>query len=108
MDEIDWTEIDRELEAVLGPPPAPLPALTERSLDQILGTRTHVRVLRVLAGLDRAINLTARDVARRGGASHARVLQVLRELSSVDVVKAAWTPTHAIYRLEDEHPLTAP
>jgi hypothetical protein len=106
--EID--RIDLLLEEVLGPPPEPpsSPKVTARSLDHILGSRTHVRVLRVLVALDRGINLTARGVARRAAASHGRVLETLRNLVSAGIVTAHRTPTHSIYCLSDDHPLTAP
>lgn len=106
---MDEEEIKWLLEQALGPPPAgsaPPPAVTARTLDGVLASRTHVRVLRVLVALDRRINLTARDVARRAGASSGRVLQVLGELVSVGVVTAHRTPTHAIYCINGDHPLT--
>jgi hypothetical protein len=102
---MELEEIDRWLEEALGPPPTPLPQVTTRTLDEVLSSRTHVRVLRVLVALDRRINLTARDLARRATASHGRVLEVLRQLSSLGIVTAHRTPTHAIYCLAEEHPL---
>lgn len=100
--------MNRLLEQALGPPPAPAspPSTTAGTLDAVLASRTHVRVLRVLVALDRQINLTARDVARRAGASRGRVLKVLGELSSIGIVTAHRTPTHAIYCLAEDHPLT--
>jgi DNA-binding transcriptional ArsR family regulator len=104
---VDLEEIRRRVDEVLGPPRRP-PRVTRGTLDTVLGSRTHVRVLRVLVALHRRVNLTARDVARRAGRSHSRVLEVLEQLSSLRVVKSYRTPTHAIYRLADEHPLTVP
>jgi hypothetical protein len=102
---VDGEEIDRLLEEVLGPP-IPLPReVTPRALDDILASRTHVRVLRVLVALDRHMNLTGGEVARRASASPGRVLQVLRQLCSVGIVTAHRTPTHAIYCLAESHPL---
>lgn len=104
--ETEDERINRLLEEVLGPPPAHIvPPVSARMLDGILGSRTHVRTLRVLVALDQHINLTARDVARRAEASHVRVQEVLRELMRQGVVTAAQTPTHAIYRLGEKHPL---
>ena len=101
--------IDRLLEEVLGPAPEP-PArrVTARYLDQVLGSRTHVGVLRVLVALDRGVNLTARGVARRATASHGRVLETLKHLVSARIMTGHRTPTHSIYCLSDDHPLTAP
>lgn len=103
--QMDQEEIDWLLEKYLGPGPRRPPRVSSRTMDDVLASRTHIRVLRVLTRLDRKVILTARDVARRGGASHGRVLEVLRHLSSLGLVTASWTPSHAIYRLADEHPL---
>lgn len=57
--------------------------------------------------MDRGINLTARAVAGRATASHARVLETLRHLVSVGLVTAYRTPTHSICCLCEDHPLSA-
>jgi hypothetical protein len=98
-------EIDRLLEEALGPPPTPPPEVTARMLDGILASRTHVRVLRVLVALDRRMNLSASEVARRAGASSGRVLEVLRQLTLMGMVTADRSPCHAIYCLPERHPL---
>src|SRR5687768_5333763 len=102
---VEREEIDRLLEEALGPPPTPLPQVTTRTLDEVLSSRTHVRVLRVLVALDRKMNLTARELARRAAASHGRVLEVLRQLSSLGIVTTYRTPSHTIYWFTEEHPL---
>jgi DNA-binding transcriptional ArsR family regulator len=102
---MDDEEINRLLDEILGPPLAPPPPVTEGILDHVLGSRTHVKVLRVLVALGRRTNLNARDVARRAEASHGRVSQVLRELVSLGLVTVARAPTHGIYRLSEDHPL---
>jgi hypothetical protein len=102
---MEQEEIDRLLEEALGPPPTPMPRVTTRTLDEVLSSRTHIRVLRVLVALDRKMNLTARELARRAVASHGRVLEVLRQLSSVGIVTTHRTPSHAIYCFAGEHPL---
>jgi hypothetical protein len=98
-------EIDRLLEEALGPPPT-LPEVTAGTLDGILASRTHVRVLRVLVALDQRMNLSAAEVARRAGASAGRVLEVLRQLTSMGMVTAHRTPSYSIYCLSERHPLT--
>jgi hypothetical protein len=102
---VDEDEIDRRLEEVLGPRPTQ-PRVTSLSLDDLLASRTHVRVMRVLVALGDDINLTAGDVARRANASNGRVLEVLRQLTSLAMMQTHWTPSHAIHRLAEEHPLT--
>lgn len=102
VDEEKLEELRRKL---FGPPP-PLPGVSPSALDEVLASRTHVRVLRVLVFDGDRINLTARDVARRANASHGRVLEVLRQLASLAMVRTQWTPSHAIHHLTEEHPLT--
>jgi hypothetical protein len=94
-------ELRRKL---LGPPPPP-PRISPSVLDGLFASRTHVRVLRVLVFDGDRINLSARDVARRARASHGRVLEVLRHLSSLEVVDMKVMATHSIYRLNEEHHL---
>jgi hypothetical protein len=104
---MDDDEIRRRLEEIFGPPPRPQRlALTSRTLDDILASRTHVRVLRVLVAEGRRTNLTGRDLARRAKASHGRVLQVLRQLCSSGLVRAYHDSTYSLYYLDEEHPLT--
>jgi hypothetical protein len=102
---MDDDEINRRLEEIFGPPTIP-PRLTTRTLDDILASRTHVRVLRVLVAEEGRTNLTARDLARRAKASRARVQEVLRHLCSLGLVCALRASTHTIHHLAEEHPLT--
>jgi hypothetical protein len=104
---VDWEAIDRELEAILGPPvDAPkVFAASRRILDDIFASRTHVRLMRVFATTDPRINLTARDVARRAGVSHARALQALRQLVSIGIVATHQAVSYRCHWYEEEHPL---
>jgi hypothetical protein len=102
-------EIDRLLAEVMGPPrlpPSP-PRVRSRSLDAILGSRTHVRVVRVLVEAD-PTNPSSRAIARRAVVSHGRVLEVLRQLASAGFVSRHSTATHVMYRLRPDHPLNPP
>ena len=101
---MDDDEIKRRLEEIFGPPPQ-RQRLTPRTLDDLLASRTHVRVLRVLVAEEGRTNLTARDLARRANASHGRVLEVLRQLCSLDLVRAYRGSTYSIYHLDEEHAL---
>jgi hypothetical protein len=104
----DDMELDRLLENVLGPPPETSPpGVKARALDDILGSRTHVRVLRELVVAEDT-NLTVREIARRAMTSHARVLAVLRQLTSVGFVTHQRTLTHAVHQLREDHPLASP
>ncbi|HEX6209050.1 MAG TPA: hypothetical protein VF058_11925 [Actinomycetota bacterium] len=96
----------RELEAI-GLPPLPEPPAPPgpRALDDVLATRTHVKVLRVLT-LDRSYNFTARGLARTAETSRTRALDVVRHLGSIGMLIGHHTHTHSIYRIRDTHPLT--
>ena len=108
---MEWWELEGEERAEAlykevfaeSKPPPELPK--EHPLDDVLASRTHVRVLRVLVTLDRHVNLSGRDTARRAEVAHGRVLAVLRHLGSIGVVTAAVTPHATIYRLAEESPI---
>lgn len=78
----------------------------DRPLDDIFGSRSHVRVLRALAGLPRGLAVSARDIARRAGISHPRASQVLSELSAQGVVRMDRRPGAHAYQLEEQHVLS--
>lgn len=94
--------LEEEISAAEKPPPA-LPK--ERPLDEVFASRSHVRILRVLVTLDRHINLTGRDAAKRAGVAPGRALAVLRHLGRMGVVADTVTLTHTIYRLADKRPI---
>ena len=54
-------EMDRLMAEVLGEPLDTTVTLSEHSLDDVLASRSHLRVLRVLCLLGDDINLTGRD-----------------------------------------------
>jgi len=92
-------------EELFGPSKRPPSLPTERPLDEVLASRTHVRVLRVLLTFDRHLNLSGRGVAARAGVARGRTLQVLRHLASMGIVSINRTPYAAIYRIDDRSPL---
>ncbi len=79
--------------------------LSNRPLDEILASRSHVRVLRVLGLLGNDINLTGRDIARRAGISRTRTQDMLDELVAIAVVAKYPGATWAIYEINDDHPM---
>jgi hypothetical protein len=99
-------EIDRQLEEILGPPPGP-PKPGPRALNAILGSRTHVRIVRVLVAAN-GTNLTVREIARRAISARGRVLEVLRQMDEIGFLTRDRTPTHLVYRLRNDHPLNTP
>jgi len=68
-------------------------------LDEILGTRTKVRILRRLAFLDRPV--TGREAARLAGVSHI-AQQALDELAEVGILDRTITPSGHLYRINEE------
>lgn len=101
----DDAEILRKLEEIFGPLPKPPAPPDNTVLDEVLASRSHVRVLRMLALADPHYNFTARALARSTAISHVRTLQVVRHLTSIGMLRAHHTHTHSIYRLSDTHPL---
>jgi DNA-binding transcriptional ArsR family regulator len=74
-----------------------------RPLDRILGSRSHVRVLRAMMTKDPGHNVGVRDVADMAGISHPRVAQVLSDLSGAGLVERHDTGRGPVYELNDEH-----
>lgn len=107
QEELD--EIDRRLEAVLGPPPDAHRKVQAQSgaLDEIFRTRSHLRILRTVFREGAGENLSASEVGRRAGVSQPRTLEVLRLLEKAGIVVVYREPTYAIYEGNSEHPLAA-
>jgi hypothetical protein len=101
---MDLEEFERAL-AEVGIASRSPPSVSDEALDEILASRSHVRVLRVLVDVSEHINLSGRQVARIAGVARARALQVLRHLAGPGVVTISWTTIHAVYRLNSDHPL---
>jgi DNA-binding transcriptional ArsR family regulator len=102
-------EIDKRLEAILGPPPdlRVRPTAKVGAMDDIFRTRSHVRILRAVFRDGTTENLSASEVGRRAGVSHPRALEVLRLLESSGILRAYREPGFALYEPNDEHPLAA-
>lgn len=74
-------------------------------LDEILGSRAKVRILRCLWRVDGEA-LSGREIARRTGMSHTAVLAALDELETEDVVWPSSDPTGIRYRLNRTNVVT--
>lgn len=74
-------------------------------LDDILRSRSHIRILRVLISVAPELNLSGRDVARRSGVSHSRASRVLTELGEQGIVTARRHAGYALYELNKAHVL---
>ena len=77
-------------------------------LDDLLHTKTYIRVLRALEGLPAGIEASTREIARRAGVSHptaSGVLESLRRQGIVHVRRTLWADE---YVLNERHVLTKP
>ena len=75
-------------------------------LDDLLQTKSYVRVLRALEGLPNGIEASTREIARRAGVSHptsSTVLENLRKQGLVTVRRTLWADEFA---LNERHILT--
>jgi hypothetical protein len=101
-------EFARLMDEVMGVPTTASRLPDQRPLDDVLRTRTHLRLLRTLALLGDPINLTGRDAARNAGVSHARAVAALQELRGLGVLRATRGATWSIYELNPDSPLAPP
>lgn len=76
-----------------------------RPLDDALGTRSQVRVLRTLHRLLPGIVLSGRDVARRAGVSHPSATSGLRTLVDLGLVRVRRARRADYYELNRDHAL---
>lgn len=74
--------------------------LIGRLLDDVLGTKARIRVLRVLS---RDQEITGRELARRAGISAAAAHAAARGLSSLGLVRVSAKGTGHLYSLNGSH-----
>ena len=96
-------ELSRLFDELLGEPSTQ--PTGNHPLDELFASRTHVRVLRVLALVGDDVNLTGRDIARHAGISRTRAQEVLTALVTTGVVIRYREATWAIYEMNDASPL---
>lgn len=77
--------------------------LARRSLETILGSPGHLKVLRVLFQLPEGVTLSGRDIGRRAGLAHHRASAILEELSDVGIVLTQRAPRLALHGLNRDH-----
>jgi predicted nucleotidyltransferase len=80
----------------------------DRPLDDLLGSRGHVRVLRALHQLPEGLGVSGRDVARRASMSHPRASAVLADLARAGVVIVRRAPRVNFYQLNNHHAFFEP
>ncbi len=77
--------------------------LDPRPLDEVLASRSHVRVLRALVTKDPEENVGVRDIARLAGVSHPRTAQALTGLTRAGLVERRKTRWGPLYDLNADH-----
>jgi DNA-binding transcriptional ArsR family regulator len=77
-------------------------------LDDVLQSRSHVRLLRALYGLPAQVAVSGRDLARRAGLSHPTVSKILASFAQVGLVRVRRTPQAGYYELNRGHVLFEP
>ena len=75
-------------------------------LDDLLQSRSHVRVLRALVGLPDEIDSSIREIARRAGVTHPTASSALEALRQQGVVRVRRTLLADEYRFNTRHVLT--
>jgi predicted nucleotidyltransferase/DNA-binding transcriptional ArsR family regulator len=77
-------------------------------LDDLLQSRSHIRVLRALQGLPAGLDVSIREIARRAGVSHPTASTVLESLRQQGLVHVRRTLLANEYRLNDDHVVVSP
>jgi MarR family/Nucleotidyltransferase domain len=72
-------------------------------LDDLIGGRSHVRVLRTLHGLPEGLVVSGRDLARRAGVSHPTATGILEKLAAQGVVAVRRTRAADYFELNRRH-----
>jgi DNA-binding transcriptional ArsR family regulator len=80
----------------------------DQPLDDALGARSLVRILRALVLAPPELNLTGREVARRAGISHPQASRSLRSLARQGLVAERRFGTYALYEFNRRHVLARP
>lgn len=72
-------------------------------MDDLFGSRAHVRVLRVLSELPKGMPLSGREVARRAGLSHTQATAVLASLAEQGITRRRTRARLNLYELNTKH-----
>ena len=72
-------------------------------LDELLQSRSHIRVLRALIGLPDEIDSSIREISRRAGVTHPTASSVLESLRQQGLVRVRRTMLSDEYRFNGRH-----
>ena len=72
-------------------------------LDELLQSRSHIRVLRALVGLPDEIDSSIREISRRAGVTHPTASSVLESLRQQGLVRVRRTLLSDEYRFNGQH-----
>lgn len=74
-------------------------------LDDLLQSRSYVRILRALHGVPEGVDVSTREIARRAGVTHPTAAGVLEQLRRQGIVRVRRTVWADEYRVNPEHEL---
>jgi predicted nucleotidyltransferase len=78
----------------------------ERSLDEVFGGRSHVKVLRALYRLPEDYGVSGRELARRAGLTHPTAIKTAEALADAGLVRVGRGPAGEAYEFNREHYMT--
>lgn len=75
------------------------------ALDDVIASRGHLRVLRAADALPEGFEVSARDLARRAGLAHSRVLRIAGDLATSRVLVRHRVGRSDLYQINRRHVL---
>jgi predicted nucleotidyltransferase len=81
---------------------------SDSPLDDIIASRGHLRVLRAADAVPAGLEVSARDLARRAGLAHSRVLRIVRDLAGGRILTVHRVGRSDLYQVNRKHALYAP
>ena len=76
---------------------------TAAALDDVLASRSHIRILRALDAIPEGLGMSVRDLARRAGVTHPRASEVLSSLAQLGVTSRQRAGRADLYQLNRAH-----
>ena len=81
---------------------------SQSALDDVIASRGHLRVLRAADALPAGLEVSARDLARRAGLAHSRVLRILSDLAGARILTVHRVGRSDLYEVNRKHVLYVP
>ena len=80
----------------------------QTALDDIIASRGHLRILRAADAVPAGLEVSARDLARRAGLAHSRVLRILSDLAGGRILTVHRVGRSDLYQINRKHVLYTP